>query len=146
MIRGVLAVFLIACGSAAAAVDEPEGCPKGEIVFVSSGQYCGPEWELTFKTDPAEERDRLTYRWSVSETTKITSGQGTHTIKATTPPGQLGISLTLEVAGLPKGCESTFPAQRSCCEGPPLPPSNAEAAHDVSLEEPSSRVSFCPTP
>jgi hypothetical protein len=61
-------------------------------------------WTYTVRVEGVDPRSELTYKWSVS-TGEIKSGQGTTTITIDKPDLWKGITVTVEVGGLPEGCE-----------------------------------------
>ena len=88
-------------GGVFAQMDRAQDCPKFGITGPSVMVATGDTATYTAHVDSAG--PDLRYQWSISAG-EITSGQGTPTITVKQPI--VGVAVTVEIIGLPKGCDN----------------------------------------
>jgi hypothetical protein len=96
----ILMSVLALAGGVFAQMDRAQGCPKLRIDGPRSIVKTGETATFTTSIDPAPDLE-LRYQWSISAG-QIISGQGTPVINVKQPI--VGVTVTVEIMGLPKGC------------------------------------------
>jgi hypothetical protein len=132
-IRLLLLLFVLAVGTQQA---YSQSCP---VVTVSCPDADDAS-TLTFsaKVSGADPSVKLTFDWTVSHL-KITSGQGTTSINIdSTGFGGQTLTATIEVGGLPKGCENKASCSINVCRL--VHPRKVDEYGDLSWEEEKARL------
>lgn len=96
---------LVLCGVIAAQVEVQSNCPSISVTGPAGIVQPGEIGRYTAHTSEKGQNLNFKYFWSTSAG-EIVSGQGTKNIEVKFPSNS-GITVTIEVTGLPKGCPAT---------------------------------------
>jgi PKD domain-containing protein len=81
-------------------------CPKLVITCPKEVLEFGKTYVVQVRVDGADSTKKLSYKWSVSSG-KIVDGQGTPTLKVRFTDAGESLTATVDVGGLPDGCETS---------------------------------------
>lgn len=110
---------VLVCTTAASSTQAATSCPRIRIECVSNNACCGPRFQFVAHVGDDAMTGRLTYKWSVSAS-RIESGQGTRAIKVDmSKDAGKALTVTVEIGGLPVGCERVVSYSQSFCEPEP---------------------------
>lgn len=110
-------------------------CPVFNTTGPASVGYGVPlEFSVTFVDE--KDNEKYVYRWTVSQG-EIVEGQGTNHIKVKVEGGGFIVTATVEIDGLPSGCERTSSASTDTggCGG--MPPISAKVSEGVFINKAS---------
>lgn len=112
-------LLVLAAPLSTASAQTSGSCPQIRIECMDK-LCCGPIFKFVVQVGKGKMANKLTYKWSVSAS-RISSGQGTRSIEVDgSELAGHALTATVEIGGLPIGCQKTFSISQSFCE-PALP-------------------------
>jgi hypothetical protein len=86
-------------------------CPSLYIVFPNGVSSSKDRIVFSIQVGNAKQKQKLTYKWTVRDSGKIESGQGTPSITVIKGDSGKGITVSVEVGGLEEGCSNKVEGQ-----------------------------------
>jgi hypothetical protein len=99
-----LAIYMRVDSSLASDSSQASGRQCPVVIVQCPDDISKDTWTYTVHVRGAEPGQKLTYKWAVS-CGEIESGQGTRSITVRRPEKTEGFSASVEVGGLPEGCD-----------------------------------------